>query len=191
MPAFSQVPLLFTVDTSTVLLAVESQLLRHLDPFLPSQAEIFIGETNPVSLSQTLSHFSDHLVILMFTVEEGCGETVKLAFLRGPGRCLQSSMVAVRTAFVFSEHHIPEKALEIIIVLDDQPHALRPEKGLSCFSTSPVFLEWMDIGIVEEPRDLRPAPSQSLKRKNRAIRTACVKQNPLHFSIPPRALGPK
>ena len=169
-------PFFFTVNATTILLAVHIKPLGFGNAFFPALAKIAVIEGDSDLVADSFSHSPDEIVSLKFAVQKGAGKIVEPALLGNPGRGGEAFVIAQAATLCFPKGHVSDESLQVVAFLVYNPEVDPMRISLQGFLPSQAFLKGMDIMSVKVTHNCEPLRAKGVYGIDAAGPTADVKQ---------------
>jgi hypothetical protein len=131
-----------------------------MNSFFPSLAEIVIEKGNSLFLCQVFTELGNQVTLLVFAVEQGRSECLKLALFGHLGGVAQTIMIAVSASFLLPECHVSQEVFHRVVIDGDKPQIDVFRVVFEGFEAPLILGVGVNIGVVKQSKDLVPLVSE-------------------------------
>ena len=181
------IPLALAEDAAAVLLAIEVHAPRLPNAVAPSRTKVLIEEFDAVLAGHFRGNAADHVMLLIFAVEQGGGKCREPQSARLGSSNSKPHTVALLAAAGAPAEHPRQVPFQVILVPDSKLHRFTKSIVLHRVQPLPILPKRMDIGVVEKTGNVMAVRPQPGDRIDRAGGTAYMEEylqgSPLRFKF--------
>jgi hypothetical protein len=175
----------FTIETATVLLAVEVQGPGDMPAIRVTLAEVGIEKLDPFFSGNSPAGLPECFVLLMGTDEQGGGESIKAVIKSSFCRSGEAETETFPAAFRFVAGDPAEIFYQVIAVIHDKRKISLISEFLHAGESGLVLGIGVDIGVVPERANFIILPTPVFHRIGRAVSAADMDEDIIHNSSAP------